>query len=73
MNTLEIILIAAVIISMLVMVVLMMRMSNNLTRSIDDKIDRENKRTQDKIDQIKQLVREGKTVSFIKTWNYSFS
>ena len=56
MNTLEIILIAAVIISMLVMVVLMMRMSNNLSRSIDDKIDRENKRTQDKIDQMNEAV-----------------
>ena len=40
MDTLEIILIAAVIISVFAMIIFMMRMSNNLTRTIDDKIDR---------------------------------
>lgn len=56
MNIQEIILVIAVIVAMFVMVIIIMRLNANLSRSLDDKIDRENKRTQDKIDQMNEAV-----------------
>lgn len=56
MDIWEIILIAVIIVAFLITVIVLMRQINNLSRTLDDKIDRENKRTQDKIDHMNEAV-----------------
>lgn len=55
-NVLEIVLIVVMIVVFFTTIIFMMRQMNQVSKSIDQKIDRENKRTQDKIDQMNEAV-----------------
>ena len=55
-NVLEIILIVVMIVVFFTTVIIMMRQMNQITKAIDQKIDKENRRTQDKIDQMNETV-----------------
>ncbi len=56
MDSLVIILIVVLIVVFLTTIIIMMRQLNNLSNALDDKIDKENKRTQDKIDRMNEMV-----------------
>ena len=56
MDIWQIILISVIILAFLVTIIVLMRQINSLSRTLDEKIDRENKRTQDKIDLMNESV-----------------
>ena len=58
MDSWEIIIIAVIVAVFLVVLIILMRQVSNLSRSLDEKIDRENKRTQDKIDHMNEMVNQ---------------
>ncbi len=55
-NVLEIILVIVMIVVFFTTIIFMMRQMNQISKSIDQKIDKENRRTQDKIDQMNEAV-----------------
>ena len=65
MDTATIIILVVAVVIIMAMFFYFTRQISQLTEKMSEKVDKENRRTQDKIDQIKQLVREGKTVKEI--------